>query len=198
LLDSLPIKNKVFIDVLSSEGIPIKFSTPIIQETIALTRSYRFKKIWKEFHKEEIPMAILERLLLKSAEKLSNCFFPPIAGANDFIKQMAQSYQFHIVTAAEESEVVRNFKKLGWNKLLTSATFKVSQKNLVFKNLVDQHNIPVEQYLAIGDTESDCLAALENKVDFWIISKSTDLTMPVVKLSSGISKDFYPVIQYLS
>ena len=198
MLDSLPIKNKVFIDVLRSEGIPIKFSTPIIQNTIALTRSDRFKKIWKEFHNEEISMAILDKLLLKSTEKLSNCFFPPINGANDFINQMAQSYQFHIITAAEESEVVRNFNKLGWSKLLTSATFKVSQKNLVFKNLIGQYNISVEQYLAIGDTESDCLAALENKVDYWIISKSTNLTTPVAQFSSGISMDFYPVIQYLS
>jgi phosphoglycolate phosphatase-like HAD superfamily hydrolase len=111
---------------------------------------------------------------------------------------MAQSYQFHIITAAEESEVVRNFNKLDWSKFLTSTTFKVSQKNLVFKNLISQHNIPVEQYLAIGDTESDCLAALENKVDFWIISKSTDLTIPVAKFSSGNSMDFYPIIKYLS
>ena len=183
--------------MLRSEGIPIKFSTPLIQETIALTRSNRFKKIWKEFHKEEIPMAILERLLLKSSEKLFNCFFPPIDGANDFIKEMGQSYQLHVITAAEESEVVRNFNKLGWSKSITSATFRVSQKNLVFKNLIDQHNISVEQYLAIGDTESDCLAALKNKVDFWIISKSTNLTIPVAKFSAGISMDYYPVIQYL-
>ena len=198
LFNSLPTKNRIFIELLLDEGIPVDFSQPIILKTDALTRNNRFKKVWNAFYMEEISNSVLERLISKSNLKLIDEFYSPIPGAELFLSKYGQKLQMHVVTAANEAEVTKNLKKYGWDSQLLSIQFDITDKAEAFKKILDSNKYMANEVLAVGDTELDCIAAMRNNLDFWVIGQALNDQVKNSEYFAGISENFYQVINYLN
>ncbi len=198
LFNSLPTKNRIFIDLLYDEGIPVDFSQPIILKTEALTRNDRFKKVWNAFYMKDISNSTLERLVSKSNLKLIGEFYSPIPGAELFFSKYSQKLQMHVVTAANEAEVTKNLKKFGWDSQLLSIQFDIADKAAAFKQLLNSYKYSAHEVLAVGDTELDCIAAMRNNLDFWVIGQTLNDQVKNSEYFAGISENFYQVINYLN
>ena len=50
----------------------------------------------------------------------------------------------------------------------------------------------------VGDTELDCIAAMRNNLDFWVIGQTLNDQVKNSEYFAGISENFYQVINYLN
>ena len=198
LFNSLPTKNRIFIELLHDEGIPVDFSQPIILKTNALTRHDRFKKVWKAFYMKDISNSVLERLISKSNLKLLDEYYSPMPGTELFFSKYSQKLHMHVVTAANEAEVTKNLKKFGWDSQLLSIQFDIADKAAAFKQLLNSYKYSVDEVLAVGDTELDCIAAMRNNLDFWVIGQILNDQIINSEYFAGISENFYQVVNYLN
>ena len=198
LFNSLPTKNRIFIELLHDEGIPVDFSQPIILKTNALTRHDRFKKVWKAFYMKDISNSVLERLISKSNLKLLDEYYSPMPGTELFFSKYSQKLHMHVVTAANEAEVTKNLKKFGWDSQLLSIQFGIADKAAAFKQLLNSYKYSVDEVLAVGDTELDCIAAMRNNLDFWVIGQILNDQILNSEYFTGISENFYQVVNYLN
>ena len=197
LFNSLSTKNRIFVELLHDEGIPVDFSQSIILKTNALTRNDRFKKVWKAFHEKEISNSVLDRLISQSSFKLINEFYLPIAGVELFISTYSQKLQLHVVTASNKAEVTKNLNKYGWDSQLLSIQFEIADKAAAFKQLLNSYKYSADEVLTVGDSELDCVAAMKNNLDFWMIGQTLSDQIKTSKYLAGNSEDFYQIINYL-
>jgi len=197
LLDSVDTKNRVFIELLFEEGMPRSFSSKIILESIALTRTERFKKVWRAYHQVEIPRIILEKLLTLSETRLLNAEYEPLPGADLFLKTYESLAHLHIVSSANQIEVIESFKRLGWVDCFKSIHTGIANKSVVFNKIILEFAYPRNKCLSVGDTQMDSNAAVESGIDYWRIEARAKQQPKIVKNFVGQSLDFHPLIIHL-
>lgn len=197
LLDSLDTKNSVFIESLFEEGIPRSFSSKIILESTALTRTERFKKVWRAYHQVEIPRIILEKLLTVSETRLLNAKYAPLPGADLFLKTYEYLAHLHIVSSANHIEVIESFKRLGWTNYFKSIHTGTANKSEVFNKIILEFAYPRNKCLSVGDTQMDIDAAVESGIDYWCIGATTNQEPKKINNFVGKSIDFSLLIKHL-
>lgn len=198
LIDSLGAKNVVFMQLLSEEGIPTSFSNKFILDSVAFTRAERFKKVWRAYHRENIPTIILEKLLTLSEIRLLNAEYKPLPGADLFLKTYARRAHLHVVSAANRIELVESFNRLGWNNYFTTINADLENKSVTFNRIMNDFSHPSNECLSVGDTQRDSDAAIQSGIDYWRIESHPDKNVAPRSNFIGSSTDFFDLISYLS
>lgn len=198
LIDSLGAKNVVFMQLLSEEGIPTSFSNRLILDSIASTRAERFKKVWRAYHREEIPTIILEKLLTLSETRLLNTEYEPLPGADLFLKTYAPRAHLHIVSAANHLEIIRSFDRIGWNNYFTTINADIEKKSVAFDEIRNDFEYPIHECLSVGDTQRDSAAAIQSGIDYWHIGSNSNKEARHSNNFIGSSIDFFALINHLS
>lgn len=198
LIDSLGVKNAVFMQLLSEEGIPTSFSNQLLLNSVAFTRAERFKKVWRAYHRENIPTIILENLLTLSEIRLLNTEYEPLPGADLFLKTYARRSDLHVVSSANRIEVVESFNRLGWNDYFTTINTDLENKSVAFNRIINDFSHPSNEYLSVGDTQRDSDAAIQSGIDYWRIESHPDKKVAPRSNFIGSSTDFFDLISYLS
>lgn len=197
LLNSVSTKNKVFVQSLAEQGIPRSFSNKIILETVSLTRAERFQKIWSDYHNKDITAQILKTLLLRSEELLSNIEFEQVTGSDLFLKTFANTFDFHVISAANNLEVMKTFTAFGWEGYFKTIHTGIKNKSDIYNKLMMENDYLPTMCLAVGDTEEDFNAAFHSRIDFWRIMISGSLEPSQSSKYVGSSSDFLNLVNYL-
>ena len=127
---------------------------------------YFFEKILNQPIDQEEVFVYAEkfsRLMKKELINPSNLILDSVK----FIKNNFNLYNFHIVSGSDQEELRFLCKELNINKYFKSINGSPTEKIILVKNILNNHDISLENYCLIGDSINDYEAAKNNKICFY-------------------------------
>lgn len=171
ILDSMPIREKGFIEVLKS------FPSNQVKELIkfhnlngGLSRYVKFRYFFEKI----LDRTLSETELMIWADRFSaimkKLLIDPSLLINDslnFIKKNYNNYRMHIVSGSDEQELNYICKKLDIYNYFISINGSPTPKNKLVSNLLKTHNYYDKNVILIGDSFNDYEAANINNITFY-------------------------------
>ena len=152
----------------------------------------RYVKI-RYFFEELLSQSIEEEEVLVYAEKFSRLMRKELINPSNlivdsvkFIKNNFKRYNFHIVSGSDQEELRFLCKELNINKYFNSINGSPTDKSILIKNILNNHDISLENCCLIGDSINDFEAALKNKIKFYSYNnkKIIDLDSHIINFSN--------------
>ena len=146
---------------------------------------YFFEKILNQPIDQEEVFVYAEkfsRLMKKELINPSNLILDSVK----FIKNNFNLYNFHIVSGSDQEELRFLCKELNINKYFKSINGSPTEKIILVKNILNNHDISLENYCLIGDSINDYEAAKNNKICFYNYNNKSILHLgtPIKTFSS--------------
>lgn len=150
----------------------------------------RYNKI--NYFFEEVLMKKVSKIEIQSfANKYSDYCFDRLCDSNllindslEFIKENERKFNFHIVSASDQKELIRICKNHQIETYFKSILGSPIRKSENIKCILNDYDYSIENCCLIGDSFNDRDAALENSIDFFGYNNSDFLKQNIPYISS--------------
>jgi phosphoglycolate phosphatase-like HAD superfamily hydrolase len=120
---------------------------------------------------EELTTEYEEKFSLLVKQKVINSDW--VLGSLDYLKNNHHYQQFFLITATPQQEIEEILSALKINQFFEEVIGAPTKKGHAIKQILVRYNITSEHTVMIGDSNSDYIAAVENKIPF--VLRKTDL-----------------------
>ena len=170
IMDSMPIRDKGFIEVLKS--FPEDQVADLVafhQKNGGLSRYVKFRYFYEEILKQPITEEQVNELASRFSEIMLSLLIDEtllIIDSVNFIKSEGANYKMHIVSGSDGKELNHICDELGLSQYFISIHGSPTPKTQLVKDLLDKHGYKQEETVLIGDSLNDYDAATKNGISF--------------------------------
>lgn len=171
IMDSMSIRDKGFIDILSSD-----YPTEQVEKLLefhrsngGLSRYVKFRHFFEVIRNE----SVTEEKILELAQKFSEVMLRLLIDEKlliddsvSFIKANYTKYKFHIVSGSDGKELNKICQGLGLDKFFITIEGSPTPKTQLVGNILQQYGYDKDDCLLIGDSHNDYDAAQYNGIGF--------------------------------
>jgi phosphoglycolate phosphatase-like HAD superfamily hydrolase len=170
LLESNSVRGDGFMEVLKAfppEQLDVLMDFHNING--GLSRYVKFRYFFENIRGEEISDIQVQEYVEKFS-KIMRCQLSDIkrliAETNDFVKKIHKNFIMHIVSGSDQEELRYLCKILGIDEYFKSIQGSPVHKNDLVRNLIQQYEFDLSEYVLIGDSINDYDAAIYNNIKF--------------------------------
>ncbi len=171
ILDSMPIRDQGFIKLFSGYGEEaLNKAMHFHNENAGLSRFVKIKHFYENILETCITEEKVQELAKGFSQLMRSELINPkyiIAETLGFIQANYQSYNFHIVSGSEQSELRFICEQHQLTHYFKTIEGSPTHKNDLVKNLMQQNNYQQEECILIGDSNTDLQAAKANNIRFY-------------------------------
>lgn len=171
ILDSMKIKGDGFIELFKDyDSIEVKELEKFHYLNGGISR---FEKI-RYFYREVINKSISEEEIVQLADKFADIISEKIYDKKnliqetiDFINNYHQTFNFHIVSGAENTELNELCDFFEIKRFFKSIDGSPVKKNILIENILNRFSYSNDEIILIGDSINDYEAAKSNEIKFY-------------------------------
>lgn len=170
ILDSMKIKGDGFLELFKEyDDTKVKLLEEYHYKNGGMSRFNKIKYFFKSIINESISeeqvneLAILYGKLVKKKLLNKNNL---IEDSLNFIKENYKTYNFHIVSGAEENELNEICRYFEIDKYFLTISGSPIKKDILIKKILTKYIYNKEETILIGDSINDYIAASKNSIKF--------------------------------
>lgn len=167
IVESVNVKTEAFAKIYE------QFGDEVVKKVVSHHLSHggisRFDK-FKLYHKEFLGIKLTNKQIMELANKFSELVVqkvidaPYVPGSLEFIKDNYKNYDLFISTGTPEYEIIEIIARKRMDIYFKSIHGSPKKKPDHVKTIISQNGYSKDEIIFIGDTDTDILAAKENKI----------------------------------
>jgi len=170
IMDSNAVRDRGFIEVLKDfPNDQVDRLMAFHQENGGLSRYVKFRYFFEQIRKETVSDDDIKVWAQKFSDIMLQLLIDKrllIDKTNQFIKANYKTYNMHIVSGSDQTELRKICKGIEIDHFFISIHGSPTPKNDLVRNLLKKHSYNLENCLLIGDSKNDFEAAKVNNIHF--------------------------------
>ena len=171
ILDSLKIKGDGFVELFKNYNTAdVEVLEKYHYANGGISRFDKIKYFYNQILKEDISQDIILRLADVFSSIIERKIFDKINLIQDsslYIKKNYKRYNFHLVSGAENNELIRLCKYFEIDKYFISINGSPTEKDMLVQSILKKYHYNKDNVGLIGDAMTDYNAAKKNQIVFY-------------------------------